>query len=130
MSDQSSSKPRKPWWFKLLIALALLIAGLIITACVMDIIGRKQLNRAIAEARAMGQPVSFEEILAERKVWPSDQDAGRYFMTIKSHLAEVSKREELKRLPLVGEADFPPMGQLWSSESDQAISAQLDLLSE
>src|SRR5438477_9529080 len=103
MVEPSLIKKRKPWWFRwLVIPLILLVVVLLVAALAMDAVGRHRLNQAIADARALGQPVTFDEILAQRKVWPPDQDAGRYFLTIASQLDDAASSDNMKQLPLVG----------------------------
>ena len=158
--------------------------------------GRAQVQRAMADARAGGTPLTFEEIEAARKVWPDDENGARIILELADRLdhlrvldgevvldengegwvelpewfqpvgeefvisvsspggfvpVRVAEREGRHRfrivdgrpglpvawfaetgmdaLPIVGQADAPPLGQRWSDETDRLVASLLRCVS-
>lgn len=115
----------RPWWFKLLvICLVLLAAGLLY-----DAFGRSDWNRALAEARADGKPVTLAGIEAARKVWPDHANGARIILDLADRLSAIAKEAEKENLPIIGghQSKKPafPLGQRWDGATDQAVARRL-----
>ena len=131
MADDTDRKKKWSWWLKLLLWLSpvflLLVAGWLF-----DISGRKAWRRSMQEARQAGGPVTLEELQAARKVWPDDQNGALLIEPLLPWLTQIheARAKDLKTLPIVGEADLPPLGQRWSDETDRLVAQKLEAWSD
>ena len=128
MQNQTETKERWPWWFKVVLAISPILV-LLAVAMLFDANARRRLDRAMAEARAAGGPVTLEELEAARKVWPDEENGALVILSLTTRLSAIPSEEGVDLLPIVGKADLPPLGQRWTDETDRAVARQLERLS-
>ena len=117
------------WVWRVLVALLVVLP---VTAYVgLEIYGRASLNRAVRAAREGGEPLTFEEIQARRRVWPPEQDGGLVFAALRARLAELQKdKEVLEALPILGNVLPPPLGHRWPVGVQATAMASLATMSK
>jgi hypothetical protein len=124
----SSEYPAPRRWSvkaKLLTGIGLVLLILVGVPLTVDSIGRARLGAAIREARATGEPLTFDEIAARRKKWSAAEDAGLVFLPLRPRLGELNAELKSQDLPMVGEAESPPLGHRWTDETHQKVDDQL-----
>lgn len=124
MTQDVQKKKRRPWWLRLILYLSPLWIILAIVL-VVEISGRRAYKRAMQEARAIGGPVTFEELEAARKAWPDDRNGALILssLAVRPYLPVGSPGYEL--LPVLGGADLPPLGEKWSDQTDKVVRGHL-----
>ena len=127
MDRIASAKRRR--WIILVLILALVVA---LIAWVLYWIDRGggAFEDALAEARAMGGPVTIHELLEARREWDDDENGALVMELIGERLSTLLEGEEIDELPIVGRAKLPPLGQRWTAELSRAVDAQLQRLSD
>jgi hypothetical protein len=110
MSDRPASGRRRSGWMKALSALGALVITLGLGFVVIDLIGRSALQTQLDAIRATGDPLTIQEIEARRTSIPDDRNGALVLSPILDQLQALPKNE-IERLPLLGERDWPPFGQ-------------------
>lgn len=124
-SEQSPHLSRRRIIFYSLLLLAIVLAFIWLIAY---LLGERTLTKALKQARELG-PVTLAELEANRRHWSPQQDAGPRFMQLCKELVDHDKarspeqRDELKKVPLLGDVEFPPLGHLWPI-NDQLATIQ------
>ena len=98
--DESTKKPPKPWWFKLLLALSPVLLILVVSL-LYDAAARGRLDRAVTEARELG-PLTLAELERERRDWPDDQNGALVITSLAPRFEELSKSLRDSELPVLG----------------------------
>jgi hypothetical protein len=129
MTDEIREKKRWPWWVKLVLALTPFLL-LVIVAMVLEAGGRQAYKRAIREAREIGGPVTFEEIEAALRTWPKDRNGAMVVSSLTGQIIPAGKTETARLVPMLGEADLPPLGEKWSEQTDRAVREHLAQLTD
>ncbi len=126
-SQQSPARPeakRRSW------KTALIVAGtglLVLLACLgaFDMVGAGKLKRAIDEARAIGGPLTIEELLAARPIWSEQDNGAQVILAVRSDLDTLSKSAGTDKLPVIG-SPGPIFGHQWSASTVEATTAFLE----
>ncbi len=126
--DRTSSAKRRRWiiWVLILVVAVALIAWLLYWIDT----GGGAFEDALAEARAMGGPVTIDELLEARREWDDDENGALVMESLGERLSTVLEGEDIDALPIVGSAKLPPLGERWSAELSQPVDAELQRLSD
>jgi hypothetical protein len=129
MADSPVEKRKWSLKKKLLLGFVAPLLVLLAVLLVLDGLAKGKLNAAMREARAVGGPVTFEELMAARKVWPDQQNGANVILKIKGRLDELGKNDkELESLPGFGFKDDMPLGRRLPAERDEAAGKTLGRL--
>ena len=126
--DRTSSAKRRRWiiWVLILTLVVALIGWLLYWIDT----GGGAFEQALAEARAMGGPITIHELLEARQEWADEENGALVIESIGERLFTVFEGEEIDELPIVGSASLPPLGQRWSAELSRTVDIQLQRLSD
>lgn len=128
MTETDKNKKRWPWWGRLLLLLSPIFV-LLLVIVVFEAGGRRSFNKALQDARDIGGPVTFEEIEAARKVVPDDVNGALIITSLTGPLSPSTDNPAHELLPLLGQADLPPLGEKWPDQTDQVVRDYLARLS-
>lgn len=107
----------------------LLAIFIIFAAIALDVIGVVRLRAAVKAARAGGEPLTYEEILARRPVYPADVDAVPVYLRLQPRLNELGFDSVLDRLSFRRRfGRRSPLGYRWSDDDRQTVGAVLEQL--
>jgi hypothetical protein len=129
MPDETREKKRWPWWVKLTLALTPFLV-LLVAVVVLEAGGRQAYKRALQEARAIGGPMTMEEIEAALKPWPKDRNGALVLSSLTGQIIPSGNTQAEKLVPMLGEADLPPLGEKWSEQTDRAVREHLAQLTD
>ena len=126
--DRIGSAKRRRWiiFVLVLVVVVALIAWLLYWIDT----GGGAFEDALAEARAMGGPVTIHEMLEARREWDDDENGALVMQSLCERLSTVLEGEEIDALPIVGSAKLPPLGERWSAELCRTVDSQLQHLSD
>ncbi|NLX24018.1 MAG: hypothetical protein GXY55_20400 [Phycisphaerae bacterium] len=128
MDETQVPRKRRRRWLRFVVACGLFLLLLLVAGLIFDVIAGRELNRALAEAEKSG-PVRFEDLEAQRAVWPPEANGALLVLAVSERLKD--KLEPLSSdevLPLVGKAKPGPVGELWSTETDQAVAQMIETI--
>jgi len=126
--DRIGSAKRRRWitWVLILVVVVALIGWLLYWIDT----GGGAFEDALAEARAMGGPVTIHEMLEARREWDDNDNGALVMESLCERLSTVLEGEEIDALPIVGSAKLPPLGERWSAELCRTVDSQLQHLSD
>lgn len=111
------TKPRSRLFGRIVLVLFMVA---VVAVVLFEIWASSAMNRATAEARAGGRPLTFAEIEKARTIWPEDQNGAVVLLAIKDRLEKLCGTKDFDQLPWVGcDAIAHPLGMRWT-ETDRA----------
>lgn len=81
------------------------------------------LARAMNSARALGGPVTLQEMMNARRQWPDDRNGANVILSVQPRLDELKRELDKKdsplrhKLPVLGDMDNPDPGRRWSDQT-------------
>lgn len=111
---------------KLLVWLGLPLMVLVAAALVLDGVCQGKLNAAMRQARAGGEPVTFEELQAARKVWPDERNGALILVKLRTRLDAISKGPT--SLPAFESEERIPLGRKPDPEKLRVMERELERL--
>lgn len=122
---QESAKPRRrSRWRMFLTRVVLPLAILALIGWIYDRTGRSAREDAMAEARAIGGPVTWDELREAHPRWPEAENGAAVVEPLREPLSKL--RSRIKPLPLLGDPPDPPLGQRLSPEQMATLRAFLN----
>ncbi|HOJ53374.1 MAG TPA: hypothetical protein PLI64_02380 [Phycisphaerae bacterium] len=136
MTDPTVGK-KKSWSpkRKLLLFGVLPLALVLAILLMLDRAAHRRLNAVFREARLIGGPVSFGELLAARKSWPDEENGPIIFLELEDRLSELFRtREQFVALPgfdgrpILAVNDALPLGRRLPAGQDREAGQVLTRL--
>lgn len=119
----------RPWRSKLLRLFLGSCAVFVTAALIYDELGRADLDRALAEARADGGPVTLAEMEAAREFWPDEANGANVILRLSSRLAVIQNEAQEDSLPIVGTGrpyrTSKLLGLRWDESITRAVERRL-----
>lgn len=127
MNDHSKSKRRIHWIWWLLGTVVVLAVGSFMGVWWYNVTGMRVLNDRMAEARADGGPVTWEEIVAARPTIPDEDNAALLILDLAPRMEEIDDIMDDEDGPYyrLTRDLFPPLGHRWSEEKIDRVSLGL-----
>ncbi len=129
------TKKGKTWYITFSWVAAPLVLFIGLPLIILDLAGRSALQRQIDALRAVGYPVTFEELEAARPIIPDEENSAIILEALDVQLQALKKAQASNRLlPLLSNTKLPAPGDAYPREMLIAVRAVLeestDLLAE
>ncbi len=103
--------PRRTSWPRRFLIAGAILVGLFLVGCWLL---SGNVDQRLAEIRKRGEPITYAELYEWIPLVPSDRDATELWLEAAEELQTAAGRANPRRLPILGQADEPPVpGQPW-----------------